>query len=182
MSPLHTEYLHQMTTNLLNQRMAAAISSQNQEAAAAAVAAAHLNGIAAASAAAAAAASGGSTGSSGINGDSSTSAGSLSNLSDPFRAPTASSLHFGRKRALSASPYSDMLDMIRFSPNSLVSYLNGSRSSSASGSYGHLSAGKSLFLFLLLSHGIQQTKKERDTALRLISITPAPISELNSDL
>lgn len=32
--------------------------------------------------------------------------------------------------------------MIRFSPNSLVSYMNGSRSSSASGSYGHLSAGK----------------------------------------
>lgn len=32
--------------------------------------------------------------------------------------------------------------MIRFSPNSLVnSLVNGSRSSSASGSYGHLSAG-----------------------------------------
>jgi hypothetical protein len=50
-----------------------------------------------------------------------------------------------RKRALSSSPYSDSLDlgsMIRFSPNSLVSIMNGSRSSSTSGSYGHLSAGK----------------------------------------
>ncbi|GBM63999.1 Transcriptional activator GLI3 [Araneus ventricosus] len=51
----------------------------------------------------------------------------------------------GRKRALSNSPYlPDSLDLaavIRFSPNSLASYMNGSRSSSASGSYGHLSAG-----------------------------------------
>ncbi|CAN8014834.1 unnamed protein product [Ixodes persulcatus] len=50
----------------------------------------------------------------------------------------------GRKRALSSSPYSESFDinsMIRFSPNSLVSFMNGSRSSSASGSYGHLSAG-----------------------------------------
>ncbi|XP_055952221.1 zinc finger protein GLI4-like isoform X3 [Argiope bruennichi] len=51
----------------------------------------------------------------------------------------------GRKRALSNSPYlPDTLDLaavIRFSPNSLASYMNGSRSSSASGSYGHLSAG-----------------------------------------
>lgn len=31
--------------------------------------------------------------------------------------------------------------MIRFSPNSLASLVNGSRTSSASGSYGHLSAG-----------------------------------------
>ncbi|XP_066902074.1 zinc finger protein GLI2 isoform X1 [Halyomorpha halys] len=49
-----------------------------------------------------------------------------------------------RKRALSASPYSDLdlNSMIRFSPNSLVSIVNASRSSSAaSGSYGHLSAG-----------------------------------------
>lgn len=50
-----------------------------------------------------------------------------------------------RKRALSSSPYSDSFDissMIRYSPNSLVnSLMNGSRSSSASGSYGHLSAG-----------------------------------------
>lgn len=50
-----------------------------------------------------------------------------------------------RKRALSSSPYSDSFDintMIRFSPNSLATIVNGSRSSSAaSGSYGHLSAG-----------------------------------------
>jgi transcriptional activator cubitus interruptus len=49
-----------------------------------------------------------------------------------------------RKRALSSSPYSDSFDissMIRYSPNSLVSFVNGSRASSgASGSYGHLSA------------------------------------------
>ncbi|ROT85075.1 Transcriptional activator ci [Penaeus vannamei] len=54
------------------------------------------------------------------------------------------SLRQSRKRALSSSPYSDSFDinsMIRFSPNSLVSIMNGSRSSSASGSYGHLSAG-----------------------------------------
>ena len=65
-----------------------------------------------------------------------------------FRTPTGSASGFasaaGRKRALSVSPYSDTFDinsMIRFSPNSLVSFVNGSRSSSASGSYGHLSAG-----------------------------------------
>lgn len=61
-----------------------------------------------------------------------------------------------RKRALSSSPYSDSLDlgsMIRFSPNSLVSIMNGSRSSSTSGSYGHLSAGQFCihFYFLLVS-------------------------------
>lgn len=148
MSPLHTEYLHQMTANLLHQRMTAISNQQNQEAAVAAAAAAaahHLNGTASAAA--------GGTGSSGVNGENGTSASTL-NLSDAhFRTPTASSLHFGRKRALSASPYSDMLDinsMIRFSPNSLVSYLNGSRSSSASGSYGHLSAGKCFLLLCIL--------------------------------
>ncbi|XP_043225760.1 transcriptional activator cubitus interruptus-like isoform X2 [Amphibalanus amphitrite] len=51
----------------------------------------------------------------------------------------------GRKRPLS-SAFSDSFDlgsMIRFSPNSLVPLpvMNGSRCSSASGSYGHLSAG-----------------------------------------
>ncbi|XP_067015349.2 transcriptional activator cubitus interruptus [Anabrus simplex] len=59
-------------------------------------------------------------------------------------SPRPSSLRQSRKRALSSSPYSDSFDinsMIRFSPNSLVSIVNGSRSSSASGSYGHLSAG-----------------------------------------
>ncbi|VEN35432.1 unnamed protein product, partial [Callosobruchus maculatus] len=55
----------------------------------------------------------------------------------------AASIRASRKRALSSSPYSDSFDinsMIRFSPNSLASIVNGSRSSSASGSYGHLSA------------------------------------------
>lgn len=60
-------------------------------------------------------------------------------------SPRPGSLRQSRKRALSASPYSDSFDinsMIRFSPNSLASIVNGSgRSSSASGSYGHLSAG-----------------------------------------
>nr|CAD7258275.1 unnamed protein product [Timema shepardi] len=59
-------------------------------------------------------------------------------------SPRPGSLRQSRKRALSSSPYSDSLEinsMIRFSPNSLVSIVNGSRSSSASGSYGHLSAG-----------------------------------------
>ncbi|KAK5640140.1 hypothetical protein RI129_010951 [Pyrocoelia pectoralis] len=59
-------------------------------------------------------------------------------------SPRPNSLRQSRKRALSSSPYSDSFDinsMIRFSPNSLASIVNGSRSSSASGSYGHLSAG-----------------------------------------
>ncbi|KAK3920248.1 Transcriptional activator cubitus interruptus [Frankliniella fusca] len=59
-------------------------------------------------------------------------------------SPRPGSLRQSRKRALSSSPYSDSFDinsMIRFSPNSLVSIAHGSRSSSASGSYGHLSAG-----------------------------------------
>ncbi|XP_056321625.1 zinc finger protein GLI2a [Danio aesculapii] len=51
-----------------------------------------------------------------------------------------------RKRALSISPVSDasidLQTMIRTSPNSLVAYINNSRSSSAaSSSYGHLSVG-----------------------------------------
>uniref|UniRef100_A0A8C1BDJ1 GLI family zinc finger 2a n=1 Tax=Cyprinus carpio carpio TaxID=630221 RepID=A0A8C1BDJ1_CYPCA len=51
-----------------------------------------------------------------------------------------------RKRALSISPVSDasidLQTMIRTSPNSLVAYINKSRSSSAaSSSYGHLSVG-----------------------------------------
>lgn len=60
-----------------------------------------------------------------------------------FRSPSAGAVH-GRKRPLSSSPYSDTFDinsMIRFSPNSLTSIMNASRSSSATGSYGHLSAG-----------------------------------------
>ncbi|XP_068895219.1 transcriptional activator cubitus interruptus isoform X2 [Tenebrio molitor] len=61
-----------------------------------------------------------------------------------LNSPRPGSLRQSRKRALSSSPYSDSFDinsMIRFSPNSLASIVNGSRSSSASGSYGHLSAG-----------------------------------------
>ncbi|XP_044735139.1 transcriptional activator cubitus interruptus [Chrysoperla carnea] len=61
-----------------------------------------------------------------------------------LNSPRPNSLRQSRKRALSSSPYSDSFDinsMIRFSPNSLASIVNGSRSSSASGSYGHLSAG-----------------------------------------
>lgn len=60
-------------------------------------------------------------------------------------ANSRQAIRHGRKRALSSSPYSDSFDinsMIRFSPNSLVSFMNGSRSSSTSGSYGHLSAEK----------------------------------------
>uniref|UniRef100_A0A8C7AEI4 GLI family zinc finger 2 n=1 Tax=Neovison vison TaxID=452646 RepID=A0A8C7AEI4_NEOVI len=65
----------------------------------------------------------------------------VSRFSSPRVTPRLS-----RKRALSISPLSDAsLDlqrMIRTSPNSLVAYINNSRSSSAaSGSYGHLSAG-----------------------------------------
>lgn len=46
---------------------------------------------------------------------------------------------FNRKRALSSSPYPDLLDvssMIRYSPSSLY----GSKNSNASGSFGHLGA------------------------------------------
>ncbi|XP_061465140.1 zinc finger protein GLI2 isoform X2 [Rhineura floridana] len=64
-----------------------------------------------------------------------------SRFSSPRLTPRLS-----RKRALSISPLSDasidLQTMIRTSPNSLVAYINNSRSSSAaSGSYGHLSAG-----------------------------------------
>ncbi|XP_060520095.1 transcriptional activator cubitus interruptus [Cylas formicarius] len=62
-----------------------------------------------------------------------------------LNSPRPGGVRASRKRALSSSPYSDSIDinsMIRFSPNSLASIVNGSRSSSAcSGSYGHLSAG-----------------------------------------
>jgi transcriptional activator cubitus interruptus len=133
---MHTDYLQQVT--LLNQRMAAsmaALSGQSQDL----NSHHHLHNEATLAAAAAA------------------YAASTSSIDQgPFRAPTsASALATGRKRALSASPYSDSFDinsMIRFSPNSLVSFMNGSRSSSASGSYGHLSAGQStLFIYILIS-------------------------------
>lgn len=63
-----------------------------------------------------------------------------------FRSPSTGGLFpsGGRKRALSASPFSEVFDlnsMIRNSPNSLNLFNAASRSSSASGSYGHLSAG-----------------------------------------
>ncbi|XP_071943459.1 zinc finger protein GLI3-like [Antedon mediterranea] len=60
-----------------------------------------------------------------------------------FSSPKPSA-RLSRKRQLSVSPFSETIDinaMIRTSPNSLVAYINNSRSSSASGSYGHLSAG-----------------------------------------
>ncbi|XP_047432181.1 zinc finger protein GLI2-like [Mugil cephalus] len=65
----------------------------------------------------------------------------VSRFSSPRLTPRLS-----RKRALSISPLSDasidLQTMIRTSPNSLVAYINNSRSSSATGSsYGHLSVG-----------------------------------------
>uniref|UniRef100_A0A3Q2E5C0 GLI family zinc finger 2 n=1 Tax=Cyprinodon variegatus TaxID=28743 RepID=A0A3Q2E5C0_CYPVA len=65
--------------------------------------------------------------------------GGVSRFSSPRLTPRLS-----RKRALSISPLSDasidLQTMIRTSPNSLVAYINNSRSSSAaSSSYGHLS-------------------------------------------
>ncbi|CAB1459194.1 unnamed protein product [Pleuronectes platessa] len=65
----------------------------------------------------------------------------MSRFSSPRLTPRMS-----RKRALSISPLSDasidLQTMIRTSPNSLVAYINNSRSSSAaSSSYGHLSVG-----------------------------------------
>lgn len=69
----------------------------------------------------------------------------LSASRDSAAANSMMRASISRKRALSSSPYSDSFDintMIRFSPNSLATIVNGSRSSSAaSGSYGHLSAG-----------------------------------------
>ncbi|KAH8278334.1 hypothetical protein KR026_009430, partial [Drosophila bipectinata] len=66
-------------------------------------------------------------------------------LSSPRPAGGSIRNTISRKRALSSSPYSDSFDinsMIRFSPNSLATFMNGSRgSSTASGSYGHISAG-----------------------------------------
>ncbi|KAG7266493.1 hypothetical protein CRUP_017821 [Coryphaenoides rupestris] len=79
----------------------------------------------------------------------------LSSSISPFFTPHATVARFSsprltprlsRKRALSISPLSDasidLQTMIRTSPNSLVAYINNSRSSSAaSSSYGHLSVG-----------------------------------------
>ncbi|KAM9328500.1 zinc finger protein GLI2-like [Pholidichthys leucotaenia] len=69
----------------------------------------------------------------------------MSRFSSPRLTP-----RLGRKRALSMSPLSDgsidLQTMIRTSPNSLVAYINSSRSNSAAtavaaSSYGHLSVG-----------------------------------------
>ena len=125
MSPsLHPDYIQM---SLLNQRMAASMAALSAQAPDVQL----------------------SNGSSNTTSSGETSSGTGASLADhmnTFRTPTAAGLvPFCRKRALSASPYSDMHDinqLIRFSPNSLVSFMNGSRSSSASGSYGHLSAGK----------------------------------------
>ncbi|EDW36518.1 GL18388 [Drosophila persimilis] len=66
-------------------------------------------------------------------------------LNSPRPAGGSIRASVSRKRALSSSPYSDSFDinsMIRFSPNSLATIMNGSRASSAaSGSYGHITAG-----------------------------------------
>ncbi|XP_022217464.2 transcriptional activator cubitus interruptus [Drosophila obscura] len=65
-------------------------------------------------------------------------------LNSPRPATGSIRASVSRKRALSSSPYSDSFDinsMIRFSPNSLATIMNGSRASSAaSGSYGHIAA------------------------------------------
>lgn len=73
--------------------------------------------------------------------DAAVSLSPVSRFSSPRLTPRLS-----RKRALSISPLSDasidLQTMIRTSPNSLVAYINNSRSSSAaSSSYGHLSVG-----------------------------------------
>eukprot|EP00118_Oscarella_pearsei_P025319 m.307978 g.307978 ORF g.307978 m.307978 type:complete len:911 (+) comp43170_c0_seq1:106-2838(+) len=66
-----------------------------------------------------------------------------------YQSPSAAEMEYGlrRKRPLSISPIPsldvDLNALIRTSPNSLVAYVVGSRNSSAaSGSYGHLVAGK----------------------------------------
>lgn len=68
---------------------------------------------------------------------------SASDPSSFFRVPsTGFASSSGRKRK-PESPYGPQISsVIRLSPTSLVSFANGSCSSSASGSYGHLSAGK----------------------------------------
>lgn len=68
---------------------------------------------------------------------------SASDPSSFFRVPSAGyGSSSGRKRK-PESPYGPQISsVIRLSPTSLVSFANGSCSSSASGSYGHLSAGK----------------------------------------
>lgn len=161
---LQTEYIHQMTRTMMQQAHIAELSKHQSNA---------LEMMQVAAAATAAAANNGSTGgvadtlsppsalptaaTAPVLGPTSASTTSAAQTSDTgpgtFRTPSShTSLNYSsRKRALSVSPYSDMFDinaMIRQSPNQLVSLMNGSRPSS-SGSYGHLSAGKSLILHLL---------------------------------
>lgn len=60
-----------------------------------------------------------------------------------FRVPSAGFGGSGGRKRKPDSPYGPHISsVIRLSPTSLVSFANGSCSSSASGSYGHLSAGK----------------------------------------
>ncbi|GLV32090.1 cubitus interruptus [Carabus blaptoides fortunei] len=102
-----------------------------------------------------------------------------SRLNSP-RPGAGGSVRASRKRALSSSPYSDSFDinsMIRFSPNSLASIVNGSRSSSASGSYGHLSAG-ALSPALGMHPGVHlqqlQAHLLRSAGAGLLSLPPPP--------
>jgi len=89
-----------------------------------------------------------------------------------------------RKRALSASPYSelDLNTMIRFSPTSLL--LTGSRSSSTSGSYGHLSAGAAspaLVHPTLQSAHLQQLQQLQSHIMRSAELRSSPfLSPQNS--
>ncbi|XP_065160732.1 transcriptional activator cubitus interruptus isoform X2 [Atheta coriaria] len=96
-----------------------------------------------------------------------------------LNSPRPGSIRASRKRALSSSPYSDSFDinsMIRFSPNSLASIVNGSRSSSASGSYGHLSAG-ALSPALSMHPGVHLQQLQAHlmrSAGSLLPLPPAP--------
>ncbi|XP_049842532.1 transcriptional activator cubitus interruptus isoform X3 [Schistocerca gregaria] len=95
-------------------------------------------------------------------------------------SPRPGSLRQSRKRALSSSPYSDSFDinsMIRFSPNSLASIVNGagSRSSSASGSYGHLSAGAMSPAVGLHPSASAQLQQLQAHLLRSGALLPPPV-------
>ncbi|KAL3284723.1 hypothetical protein HHI36_018869 [Cryptolaemus montrouzieri] len=93
-----------------------------------------------------------------------------------LNSPRPGSIRQSRKRALSSSPYSDSFDinsMIRFSPNSLASIVNGSRSSSASGSYGHLSAG-ALSPALSMHHGMHLQQIQAHLMRSAGSLLPLP--------
>ncbi|XP_028989745.1 zinc finger protein GLI2-like isoform X2 [Betta splendens] len=81
-----------------------------------------------------------------MQGAGATTGAHLSEYFSPIDVSRLSSPRLTRKRALSISSLSDasidLQTMIRTSPNSLVAYINNSRSSpAASSSYGHLSVG-----------------------------------------